>query len=383
MRVLYITHVDDLTGANSSLLQLISELRDNHGVNPVVIYPKRKPTGKKNITDVLAQRNIKGIACGRMVCFQREHTGFIYKIYFILSDIINLIQILYACRGLKFDLVHTNTSILDLGHYIAKIYRIPHVWHLREVASLSFGYKSIFGDTYTKWLYTQADRTIAISQNVKKEFTPLINSERTRVIYNGVLPPSSLKQPLYENEVNNICIVGRVEQNKNQMEAVRAIKILSDNGIKNIKLYIIGDYDNEYGRAVRQFVVDNNIVSYVEFMGLRSNVHQLLGDMIIGLMLSRHEAFGRVTIEYMQHKLFAIASNTSANVEIVEDGKNGFLYDYGNPRSLAEKIEYVICHKKELEDIAEQGYKDATTKYLSTENSKRIFSVYKELLCQQ
>lgn len=381
MKVLYITHVDDLTGANSSLLQLITELRDNHGVDPVVIYPKRKPNGRKNIEDVLVQRNIKGMACGRMVCFQREHTGFIYKIYFLLSDIINLLQILFACRGLKFDLVHTNTSILDLGHYIAKIYRIPHVWHLREVAWLSFGYKSIFGDKYTKWLYNQTDRVIAISQNVREEFAAFIDQERTRVIYNGVLPPSSFKEPIYDTDITNICIVGRVEPNKNQMEAVKALKILSEKGIKDFKLYIIGDYNNDYGKTVMKYALNHNLGSYVEFMGLRSDVQELLNNMSIGLMLSKHEAFGRVTIEYMHHKLFAIASNTSANVEIVKDGINGFLYDFGNPLSLAEKIEYVICNKKELRYIAQQGYNDATTKYLSVENSKKIFSVYQEVSC--
>lgn len=381
MKVLYITHVRDLSGANSSLLQLITELRDNYGIEPFVVYPNRKPNGQKDLNDILKERGIKGVACGRMVCFQREHTGFIYKIYFILFEILNILQILYACRGIKFDLVHSNTSILDLGLYISKIKKIPHVWHLREVASLSFGFKSIFGDKYLKWVYNQSDRVIAISRNVRDEFAQFTNKDKTKVVYNGVKPPTSFREPEYNQKITNICIVGRVEENKNQIEAVKAISILVNKGLTNFKLYIIGDYNNKYGKNVRQYVDDNNLDSYVEFMGLRSDVPALLNNMIIGLMLSRHEAFGRVTIEYMQHKLFAIASNTSANVEIVKDGINGFLYDFGKPESLAEKIEYVMCHKNELKDIAHQGYNDATTKYLSIENSKKIFYVYKEIIC--
>lgn len=381
MKVLYITHVRDLSGANSSLLQLITELRDNYGVEPFVVYPNRSSNGRKDLKDVLEERGIEGAACGRMVCFQREHTSFIYKIYFILSEAINIIQILFACRGIKFDLVHTNTSILDLGLYIAKIKKIPHIWHLREVASLSFGFKSIFGDKYSKWLYNQSDRVIAISQSVREEFAQFTNKDITNVIYNGVKPTRLFKEPEYNQNITNICIVGRVEDNKNQLEAVKAISILVSKGIKNVRLYIIGDYNNVYGKVVRQYVDDNNLGSYVEFMGLRLDVSVLLNDMMIGLMLSRHEAFGRVTIEYMQHKLFVVASNTSANVEIVKDGINGFLYDFGKPESLAEKIEYVISHINELKGIAQQGYNDATTKYLSIENSKKIFYVYKEILC--
>ena len=235
MKVLYITHVRDLSGANSSLLQLITELRDNYGVEPFVVYPNRKSNGQKDLHNILEERGIKGFACGRMVCFQREHTGFIYKIYFILFEVLNILQILYACRGIKFDLVHSNTSILDLGLYIAKIKRIPHVWHLREVASLSFGFKSIFGDKYTRWLYHKSDRVIAISQNVRDEFAEFTDKDKTKVVYNGVKPSTSFKEPKYNQEIANICIVGRVEDNKNQIEAVKAISILAVTAVQPSK----------------------------------------------------------------------------------------------------------------------------------------------------
>ena len=42
MRVLYITQTQDMPGADRSLLQLMKELRANHGVEPFVVKPRVK-----------------------------------------------------------------------------------------------------------------------------------------------------------------------------------------------------------------------------------------------------------------------------------------------------------------------------------------------------
>ncbi len=379
MKVLYITPCEDLSGANSSLLQLITELRDNHGVEPFVLYPKRAPSEQKTIDDVLKERNIDGVACGRMVCFQREHVSFIYKIYFILCEILNLLQVLYIIRGRKFDIIHTNSSILDLGLYLSLIKRVPHVWHLREVAWLSFNFTSIFGTRYMRWLYNHSTKVIAVSKNVKKEFLDYIPQEKTEIIYNGVKLPTIKKFPDHGRGVYKICIVGRVEENKNQLEALHAVKLLVAEGLFNFHLYVIGNHNTDYGSVALQYVEDNNLEPYVDFMGVRNDVNELLQDMNIGLMLSKHEAFGRVTIEYMQHKLFAIASNTSANVEIINDGENGYLYEFGNPIMLKDKIKHILSNKIDIQNIAERGYSDAVEKYTSIANSNNIMKIYKEL----
>lgn len=380
IKVLYLTHVTDLSGANSSLLQMITELRDNHDVIPFVIYPKRNTNGRKTIGDALKERGIEGKACGRMVCFQREHVGLAYKIYFVLSEILNLCQIMWLCRGYNFDLVHSNTSILDLGLYTSLLLRKPHIWHLREVAWRSFGFKSVLGDKYMSWLYRNSTANIAISKNVLEEFCKYTPTTNTHIIYNGVLPPVDIIVPNHIHNFTNICIVGRVEPNKNQLEAIKAVNILTNDGYKNLKLYVIGNYENEYGHMALDYVKNYGLTEYVVFMGVQNNVSQMLRKMNIGLMLSKHEAFGRVTIEYMQHGLFTISSNTSANVEIVHHMQNGFLYDFGDPKSLAQTIRLVIDNSEEYYPIAKEGLRDATHNYSSLKNSEKIYDLYQSVL---
>ena len=55
-------------------------------------------------------------------------------------------------------------------------------------------------------------------------------------------------------------------------------------------------------------------------------------------MLSKNEAFGRVTVEYMLQNLAVIASDAGANSEIIENGVSGLLYRLGDVDDLARKM---------------------------------------------
>ena len=378
MKVLYVAHCTDMSGANKSLVQLIVELRDNYGVEPFVLYPVVGQNEEWSIADALKENHIEGLS-HKLICFQRKEHSFLFKLYFLIRGTMFLLQILYHLRGKHFDLVHSNSSVIDTGLYIAKAKNAPHLWHFREVASLSFNYKSILGEKYQRFVYHHSDKVIAISNNVKKEFGDLIPQEKTLVIPNGIKPPYVKVFPNHYSDVVNVCIIGRLEENKNQMEAVKAFMLLPDEFKDKVKLHIIGDASSSYGVALKKYVEDNGLESSVTVYGVRNDVNEFLQNMNIGLMLSKHEAFGRVTVEYMMHKLCVIASNTSANTEIIRDGENGYLYEFGNAKLLAEKIESLVNNREIMKTLSHVGYTDAMANYVSSINSSRVHQVYKEM----
>lgn len=378
MKVLFVTHCTDLSGANSSMLQLIQELRENHGVDPFVIYPKIYEKSGRTIEDVLIEKNIKGFS-HPMIIFQRSKVGILHKLYFIIFGFIYLSHILFKLRRLNFDLVHSNSSVIDFGQYIALWKNIPHIWHFREVAAISFNYKSVLGVAYQKWIYHKSTKIIAISKNVREEFEGLIPLSKTIVVYNGIPVPTHVHLPNHDSEVVNICIVGRLEANKNQMEAVKALKLLVDDGIRNIKLFIVGNDKTPYGDGLRSFVRKNKLEDYCELTGVRSDVGDLMAGMNIGLMLSKHEAFGRVTVEYMMHGLSVIVSDTGANPEIVNNGVTGLVYSYGKDIELKNQLKELICDKEKRKMLSEKGREYAIKYFTSKQNSDSIFEIYKSL----
>ena len=112
------------------------------------------------------------------------------------------------------------------------------------------------------------------------------------------------------------------------------------------------------------------------------NVSQILSSMDVGLMLSKNEAFGRVTVEYMLQNLLVIATNTGANSELIADGVTGYIYQIGNYNELAKKMKKCIDNKNEMIRIAADGRKFAMQHFLSTENTKAVYAVYEEVLSE-
>ncbi len=97
-------------------------------------------------------------------------------------------------------------------------------------------------------------------------------------------------------------------------------------------------------------------------------------------MASSHEAFGRVTVEYMMTGLAVVASDGGANKEIVEDGKTGLIYKGGNPVSLSNKLELLIKDPEFREKMAHDGQIYAEENFSSEANSHAIFQLYNDLL---
>ena len=118
MRVLFITHTNGLDGANRSLLQLARELRDNHNVEPVVVCPRDR--NSYILTDAYAKEGIKCMPAPLVKFKLVGRKSIAAKCLLAVSFIIHDLYLIYALRNVKFDLVHSNTSVIDMGAYLAR-----------------------------------------------------------------------------------------------------------------------------------------------------------------------------------------------------------------------------------------------------------------------
>ena len=82
-------------------------------------------------------------------------------------------------------------------------------------------------------------------------------------------------------------------------------------------------------------------------------------NMDVGIVASRSEAFGRTTIEGMLSQMLIIASNAGSNIELINDGKNGFLYELHNDKQLAKILSNINDNRLLLKEIALNGFEFA------------------------
>ena len=66
----------------------------------------------------------------------------------------------------------------------------------------------------------------------------------------------------------------------------------------------------------------------------------------IYVLASRVEGMPQGLIEAMSRGKIVIGSDSVAIRDIIQDNKNGYLFEFDNPKSLAEKINLAIKNKK-------------------------------------
>lgn len=124
--------------------------------------------------------------------------------------------------------------------------------------------------------------------------------------------------------------------------------------------WIIGDGTALSG--LRQRVAEEKLTEYFYFSGWvkQKEVARYISASDIGLVIlpDSLSARGRVTLkefEYWACSVPVIAPQLPALEEVVEEGKTGFFYQPGNPKSLAQKIMLLIENKDIRKKMGQRG----------------------------
>lgn len=381
MNVLYITHYEGLYGANKSLLEIVKNMKQNYNLNVVVITPKYG-----DLNEALNKLNIEN----KVLYFfpwavptnENKLKNIIKYIGWLFYNNISVCRIKKIIKNYDINIVHTNSSISDIGSRVARKINAKHFWHVREYGKEDYDIK-YFKNNYIKYMEKNSDKIIFISKDLENKYSNLLNTNKYTTIYNGVdkdkyyikVRKSKKKEKL------NILVTGLISENKNQIEVLEALNILiNKKGYTNITCKIVGGGNEIYIKRLKKYADKNKLNNYIDFTGYISNIRDILIDADIGIMPSKKEAFGRVTIEYMIAGIPVIGSDSGANMELIKDGFNGFIYNLGNSNELAETIEKYYLNSKLLEcnSINAQNY--ALENYTSSINSQKIYDVYRELI---
>lgn len=342
MKVLYISHAANLSGAPRSLLEFVSVIHTK-GIHPIVVLPEHGELERKLEKIGIDIRIIPYQVC---VCFDK------YKmkelINYLKVNITAIRRIIKIIQKEKIDIVHSNSLAVDVGAIASYFANVPHIWHLREYLEEDFDYK-IVSPKLEKWLIRKSAYCIAISKGIKEKYDRTYNI-RTILMYNGVNRHyySKIQETEQDNKIIKMLIAGTIVEGKGQWDAIRAIKKLRKEKI-NIHLSIVGDGVPSYVNQLKKYVKENGLKDYITFFCYTSDLQQLRLDCSIMLVCSRMEAFGRVTAEGMMAGKIVIGSNTGGTAELIgRNEQRGYLYIWNNPDELAEKIKYVISHSSEV-----------------------------------
>lgn len=383
MKVLYVTHYSDYLGANRSLLQLIKLLKTDD-ISSLVVVPN-----EGEFSTYLRSANIEYIVIPFFFysLYLRDKKRYKNVYYILKGCLLELLNVFFAfyyasfvLKKEKIDIVHTNSSAINIGAYLAFFLKVKHVWHVREFLRLHYGLCFPWGVSVQRYIMrNMADVLIPISKAVENYLKSFISKDKLHLIYNGVVYTPN--ERTVSNCPLNIVMVGVIHPSKRQFLVIQVLHDLLLKGYTSLRLTIVGNVDNmhlDYYNEMQEYIEDNNLEEYVTFTGYMEDIAPLLSNMHVGILASENEAFGRVTVEYMMSGLVPIVANSGGSVEIIVNGVNGFVF---NDKSDLTNILILILNDKNLmKQITEKAIQTANERFTGEINALNVFDCYKTIL---
>lgn len=138
-----------------------------------------------------------------------------------------------------------------------------------------------------------------------------------------------------------VTTVGRITQLKDLETLIRSIALLKER-IPNVLALIVGGVreDKEgYFEMLKALIEELQLEERILFTGSQTKVAEIyaLSNVVVSAS-KKPESFGRTVAEAIAMNTPVIATNHGGVVDIVQDGKNGFLVEIGNVEALVSAI---------------------------------------------
>lgn len=199
---------------------------------------------------------------------------------------------------------------------------------------------------FVRWGWNAADRVLRLASAVTTPTRRAADFLERNTHRRGVLPVScGLRAANYTADLtprssNRLVFVGRVTLEKEIDVILRAIPRIDP--ALDVSLTIVGDGDQR--RNLEKLAVELGIADRVRFTGRVSDEQlraQLTGASAF-VIASIAELQSIATMEAMASGLPIVAADAMALPHLVHEGENGYLFQPGNDRELAERIERVL-----------------------------------------
>ena len=224
------------------------------------------------------------------------------------------------------NLVISNTVNVFQGAVAAAELGVKHFWLIHEFPEGEFAYYREKLDFISYY----SDQIFSVSGALNED---LMNLLPKRKILNFI-PFSYVKKiNLKSSENSRIVQIGRITDNKNQIELLKAYRKLNI----NIPLVFIGAEDESYLKKCKDYIQSHGLDN-VQFLGYRENPWFEVSEKDICVFTSKIETFGMVYIESLLNGIPTIVSNNKGYESVKDIFSEGEMYPLGNTDALSKMI---------------------------------------------
>jgi len=380
MRVCFVSHTAARNGAELALLELLQGLH-RLGVQCLVFVPKKGP-----LLEELDRLNIEWRLISYPWWWKLRGKSLPRRLFRTLHGLTAAARIAIVLRRWRCDVVVTNTVAVAAGAFAAWLARKPHVWHLHESPYRDTRITFDLGNRLSPRLIDGLSACIVpVSSAVANEYSRYIKRDRMRVVYQSVTLYTEIEEALDRNPGNTrfqCCMVGSIQPEKGQDEAIKALSELVRRGV-DAHLLIVGDENRFFTASLNEQVRDYGLEQRVTFTGYVKEPMRFIRIADVTLLCSAWEAFGRVIVETMlAGKPVVATANSGGTAELIEEGKTGLLYERGNYTELADKIQYLYENPEVRSKLGQAGYAWVAGRFTQERYASKMLDLFTEVLAK-
>jgi len=370
-RVLYVTSSGDtFGGAENALFDIVTNAAE---WEPLVVVPFEG--------ELSASLRKAGIHCEVIGLGVLRHKGELRSPVLILRLIGGLIaaaRLAVLIRKRRARVVHSNTSAVFAGALAARIARVPHVWHVREVSS------GVAWSILGKMIPLLSDRVVCISDTVARNMPSGKRHDRIVVVPDGV-DPSIFTYERRRGGSGRVIMASRINPHKGQELFIRAAaRVVAS--VETATFEIIGGFLPIYA-ALRDRLLAlagelglGTKLIFSPHMSREEVAHRIAAADVVAVPSTWIEPGGLVVLEAMAMGTSVVATRAGGPAEVIEDGENGFLVSREDPSELASAMTRLLLDQGLRARLTENAHRRVEERYTLALHLARLGAVYREVL---
>ncbi|MBN2207388.1 MAG: glycosyltransferase family 4 protein [Candidatus Aminicenantes bacterium] len=380
--ILFLSHTAELNGAERWLLETMTSL-DRSRFRPVLAVPGPGPLEAE-----AAAAGIAGVIVPSRWWLTPRSRVWTQPATWLLNRR-SVRRLGAALRGMKAELVFTNSSAFLSGALAARATRLPHVWMIHELLGPPRPQLvCVLGRR--RLLEFILDASAAVLVNSRAAAGAFGGDARVTVVYNGIPGWASRPVPAGREAVRTrwgvadgefLCgVVGKICADKGQREAVLALDALRARR-PGLKLLLVGAApESAYTRSLRALIRARGLEEAVVLTGYQEDVHSLYAAMDLVVVGSGRESFGRTALEAAAVGVPVLAVRGGGIEEVVEQGRTGWIVESGRPDALSAGIAFVLDHPAETREAAARARAEARRRFDRNAQVRKVESVLEAAL---
>jgi len=373
MKVLYIIHATIMGGATISFKGMVDGVI-KRGVTPIIVYPRWQNNKLIEEFEKHGVKCIPSFICISALENRKTYINILSLGKLLLLKLLSFINLLIIVNKTKPDIVHTNTGVVHEGFRVARIFKIPHVWHIREYQTLDFNLKIFpcFGSFLKK---LSKSYPIFITHELKKYFKQY--DDNSTVIYNPIYDSGEVQHKTTEKQKYFI-VANRIAKEKGVHDIINGYAHYAKrNG--NYSLKIAGFGDDTYISNLKTLCKRLNVEKRVEFLGYISDMRNLIQEAEVLLVGSYFEGFGRMTAEANLLGTYVIGRNTAGTKEVIELTHGGSLFN--NIKDIPKLLyNYTSKQSDEKNTILSNAQKIALEYFTKQKHCDELIDLYNRIV---